>query len=378
MRVRPIVPDTRGGLRVIEIDPETDPRWEDFMSSHPKGLIYHHPSWLWVLEREYGRRPVALACEGSDGQFHGILPLLPTRGLPFQIGGWRAGRRLSSLPRTPIAGPLALDNQAAEVLLRTAIERTQRESGTRLELKMGSPELDGLVDGMDGVPWRLTYALGLPSDPADLRFGSARNHGRIRWAVNKAARLGVQVREAETETDLLAWYLLYLETMRVHQVPPRSYRFFQSVWAHLRPRGLMRLLLAEQQRGEERHVLAGSMFLLFGHTIFYAFNGRRRVDLPLRPNDAIHWQAIQDACHAGFRTYDFGEVAENHQGLAEFKRKWGAEPRRLYRYYYPSIQGLDTDGSKPTKPIRQIASATWNRLPLRATGVLGDWLHRYL
>ncbi len=378
MRGRPIIPDSHKLLRVIEIDHQVDPRWETFMSTHPEALIYHHSAWLQTLEQEYGRRSVALACEGGDGRLRGILPLLQTRGLPFQIGGQRTGRRLSSLPRTPIAGPLALDSQAAEALMRAAIERAQQEPETRLELKMSSPTLDGLVDGIDGNPWRLTYTLTLPSNPADLRFGNARNHGRIRWAVNKAARLGVQVRPAETEADLCAWYLLYLETMRSHQVPPRSYRFFRNMWKNLCPRGLMRLLLAEQQLGEERRLLAGSIFLLFGSTVFYAFNGRRRADLPLRPNDAIHWQAIQDACRAGFRTYDFGEVAESHQGLAEFKRKWGAEPGRLYRYYYPSIQEMDTDDTTPGEPVRQLANASWNRLPLRVTALLGDWLYRYL
>lgn len=378
MRVRPIIPDSDQCLRVIEIDHRVDPRWEAFMSTHPEGLIYHHSAWLQTLEQEYGRSSVALACEGDDGLLRGILPLLRTRGLPFQIGGQRTGRRLSSLPRTPISGPLALDSQAAEVLLRAAIERTQREPGTRLELKMGSATLDGLVNGIKGTPWRLTYTLALPSDPADLRFGNARNHGRIRWAINKAARLGVQVRSAETEADLRDWYLLYLDTMRSHQVPPRSYRFFRAMWKHLRPRGLMRLLLAEIPQGEERRLLAGSIFLLFGRTVFYAFNGRRRADLTLRPNDAIHWQAIQDACRAGFRTFDFGEVPDTHQGLAEFKRKWGAEPRRLYRYYYPNIEEIDTDDITPGEPVRQLANASWNRLPLRVTARLGDWLYRYL
>src|SRR5690606_29721218 len=114
------------------------------------------------------------------------------------------------------------------------------------------------------------------------------------------------------------------------RVPPRSYRFFGSLWRNLHPHGLMRLLVAEHQQNGKRRVLAGSIFLLFGRTVFYAFNGCRRDDLPFRPNDAIHWYAIQEVCRAGFQTYDFGEVAESDHGLAEFKRKWGAEPRRLY------------------------------------------------
>jgi len=35
-----------------------------------------------------------------------------------------------------------------------------------------------------------------------------------------------------------------------------------------------------------------------------------------------------------YRWFDFGEVVENDEGLAQFKSKWGAEPQRLFRYYY--------------------------------------------
>ena len=214
-----------------------------------------------------------------------------------------------------------------------------------------------------------------------MRFGTSRNHGRIKWAVNKAIKLGVQVRPAETARDLRAWYALYLDTMRAHIVPPRSYRFFETAWEVLQPRGLMRLLLAEQHQAGRRRLLAGSLVLMFGQTVFYAFNGRRREDLSLRPNDVIQWQAIQDACRAGFRWYDFGEVTEENQGLAEFKSKWGAEPRRLYRYYYPAphvSEGSETRDLTAGGRARQVANAAWRRLPLSVTALLGDWLYGYL
>src|SRR5262249_56274015 len=106
---------------------------------------------------------------------------------------------------------------------------------------------------------------------------------------------------AETERDLRAWYGLYVDTMRWHVVPPRPYRFFEVAWQLLRPRGLLRLLLAEQHEARQSRLLAGSIFLMFGQTVFYAFNGRRREDLSLEPNDAIQWQAIHDAFRRGFR-----------------------------------------------------------------------------
>src|SRR5439155_16223323 len=119
---------------------------------------------------------------------------------------------------------------------------------------------------------------------------------------------------------------------REKAVPPRSYRFFKTMWDVLRPQAMLRLLLAEQQG----RLLAGSIFLWYGSTVCYAFTGRSSSDLWLRPNDAIQWTALHDACNEGFTRYDFGEVNEDDSGLADFKRKWGAEPTPLYRYYFPA------------------------------------------
>jgi len=361
---------------VVQIDTTTDPRWEAFVASHPDALVYHHPAWLQVLEREYGRRPLGLACEDAEGRLVGVLALLHTRGLPLGGGGSRTGRRLSSLPRTPVAGPLAADPTAAAALVRAAVERVRAEPGTRLELKPWAADLDGVVDGLARAAWRSTFVMHLPESPEELRFGTSRNHARIKWAVGKAARLGIRVRCAETEADLRAWYGLYLETMRLHVVPPRPYRFFKAAWDLLRPRGLLRLLIAEAAG----RPLAGSIFLMSGRTVWYAFNGSRREDLGLRPNDLIQWQALHDACRAGYRYYDLGEVADCHAGLAEFKSKWGAVARRLDRYYYPALGGREHDDDAPETAgrLRRLASTAWRRLPLGTTARLGDLAYAYL
>jgi hypothetical protein len=363
-------PEAVSTLRVVEVDPYVDPRWEAFVSSLPQGQIYHHPAWLQVLEEAFGYKPANLACEDTDGQFRGILPLFHMRGL-------LTGHRYSSLPRTPIAGPLAIDDLAMSVLVRAAIERVREERGAQLQIKMLSNRLDGLVEGVVGVPWRESYVLELPERPELLRIGNSRNHARIKWAVNKASKLGVEVYQAETERELRDWYELYLETMRWVVVPPRPYHFFQVAWERLRPLGMMRLQLAKQYEAGRSRLLAGSLFLKYGQSIFYAFSGWRREDMSLRPNDVIHWQTIRDACTEGFRFYDLGEVTRNNQGLAEFKSKWNAEPKWLYRYYYPAPRELETSILDSNSRANQFASAIWRRLPIKATVFLSSVAHNY-
>jgi CelD/BcsL family acetyltransferase involved in cellulose biosynthesis len=355
----------------MELDPLQDPRWDAFVASRQDRLVYHHRGWLEALARGYGHAPLALACEEGGGALLGVLPLCEARGL-------LSGRRLVSLPHTPIAGPLASRGEVTTALLRAAIRRIGEGGASSLQIKAGSATLADSAEGLVGRPWSRTYVRALPGDREALRFGSSRNHARLRWAVNKALKQGVETRDAASTGDLRAWYRLYLETMRSHAVPPRPYAFFEALWAGLRPEGLMRLLLAERREGGRVRLLAGSVLLHFGETVSYAFNGRRRGDLALRPNELIQWRALHDACEAGARWYDFGEVEHGQHGLAEFKAKWGAEPRMLHRYYFPAARELERGILSEEGAVRRVASAAWRRLPLAATERAGAFLYRYL
>src|SRR5690242_14392742 len=153
-------------LRVNRIDPHRDPRWQDFVRAHPHGTIYHDSAWIKLLEQEHSQEAEHLACENDDGELLAILPLLRTEGLPFGLGGPRVGRRLSSLPRTPVAGPLSNREAATEAILRHAKSRARQYPGTLLEIKSQGPHPEGVVDALVLTPWRNSYVLELPRDPA--------------------------------------------------------------------------------------------------------------------------------------------------------------------------------------------------------------------
>jgi hypothetical protein len=365
-------PGPPGSDRIIEIGPQ-DSRWEAFVAAHPDGLIYHHPAWLQILERESGQKTICLASEDSDRRLTGILPLAWARGLPLLPHAY-TGRRLSSLPRTPVAGPLCLHESATAALIQSAIELVRDVGGARLELKPSwTAPKEFSADGLYWLPWRKAFTLTLAPRIEDLHLGTSRNKARIKWAIRKAKRLGVTVRRAETHEDLRIWYRLYLETMRKAALPPRSFRFFDVMWSSLQPTGLMRLLLAQI----DGRVAAGSIYLMYGKTVFYAFNGCRRSDLLLRPNDVIQWRAIEDFCDEGFRFYDLGEVSLGNFGLAEFKAKWGSDERQLYRYYHPRPDEMRLDRSPSESAPRRLLEAAWQKVPLGATSAVGNAVYRF-
>ena len=363
--------------RVVRVEP-SDPRWDAFVLAAPDATVFHHSGWIAALEHENGQRPLMLACEEPDGSFSAVLPLMKTRGLPLGLGGAEAAARLSSLPRTPVAGPLG-SHEGVVAVVQAAMDHA-RASRHRLQLKPATPTLDGLVSGLAGNPWRVSYVKCLPPDPDDLRFGNSRNHARIGWAIRKAEREGLRVRDALDEADLRAWYRLYLDVNRRRGLPSRPYRLFQQAWERLRPAGFLRLLLVHQRRSGADHLLAGSMLLMLGQTTFYAFNGVVTEALPLRANDLLQWHAMREAAAAGYRWYDFGEVAEGRDGLAGFKSKWDTDARRLVRYNAPPLPDHEPRYGvlESSNRVQQVALRAWQHVPLSATAYLGDRLHRFL
>jgi hypothetical protein len=363
-------------VRIVEIDFHTDKRYEEFLASHAGSCIFHQPGWLNALEMEYGAKCVLLACENPEGNLEGVMPLLYTRGLPFPVGRHETARRLSSLPRSPLGGPVSTSKENTALLLRAALEKSRAEAGLRLEVKTQVQLPTDLVDGLVCTIWRPTYVLEIPNRPEDLKFGDARNRHNINWAVKKAIKQGLKLRVAESESELRAWYRLYLETMRRNVVPPRPLRLFMAMWKNLAPRGSMQLQLAEQHDGGQRRLVAGSIFLTFGGTVWYAFTGVGDADRSLHANDLILWDSINNACRSGARWFDLGEVAEEHPELVRFKTKWGAQPKNQYRYYSneETESGLVKSKIHTTKLLRSV----WQHLPLQMTARLGDWLYSRL
>jgi CelD/BcsL family acetyltransferase involved in cellulose biosynthesis len=365
------------GIRVVEIDYENDPRYSHFLASQPQALIFHHPGWLNALAVESRSKCLMLACENAAGGLEGILPLMHTRGLPFNIGAQQTGRRLASLPRTPDAGVVCTDDDAFVMLLRFALAKAGADR-IRLQIKSTRNLPTEKVEGIVLTNWRPTYLVNIPERPEDLQFGDARNRHNLRWGVKKAEKGGLRVRPAGSEAELDAWYPAYLATMRRNVVPPRSLRFFRALWRELAPRGLMHLQLAEQVIHNQRRLVAGSIFLQFGERIWYAFTGVADRDLPLHPNDLILWSAIHKACGTGVRWMDLGEVAEEHPELIRFKTKWGAYPVPQYRYYAAGLSQQSVTAAKVSSGTIGLLRGCWQHLPLVVTGHLGDLIYSRL
>lgn len=352
-------------------------KWQHYVENHPDAHIFEHPLWFSALEHEYNRKGCVLVSLDNYDNIKGILPLLSTIGLPLKLGDLVTTRRYSSLPRTPLGGLLADNEFVRKALLDEAVKRVDSRGKTYLQLKCYSSDLNFRNSQIEQVPWRTSYFIELPDDPLKIRFGNKKQHHRIKWAVNKAKKLGITVRDAVTEEDIKNWYKLYLKTMRWHVVAVRPYRFFKFLWENLRSKGLLTVLLAEIDKGNGKELISGSFFLHFNKTFFYSFNGRCREGLVSHANDLIQWEAIHLASKMGYSFYDMGEVSNNNSSLAHFKTKWGCCTRPVFHYYYPineKMKKKEIDISEKDGLTKRI----WRNAPLYFTMQWGILTNRFL
>ncbi len=367
--------DTR--LKVFIADSDFDDKWIDFLNRHPEGTIYHHPLWLKVLEKESKQKILKLVCTNEKNEVAGIFPLQYTSGFPFGVGGVPAAKRLSSLPRTPVGGPLTVNKNAEKILIEEVIEIVSKEQGRLLQIKSFDSTLDDTVENLNKYLWREFYIKEIPDAPAEIRFGNSRNHAAVKRAVNKAIKNGVAFRIADSSDDLKKWYPLYLDTMRTHTTPARSLNFFMNLWELLKPKGLMQLVVAELDVNGKKNIIAGSVLFFYNKTVIYAFNGSSREHLDFRPNDLLHWQAIFNAQEAGYKYYDLGEVSKGNAGLAAYKKKWGSDIRNMYHYYFPKPENIDAD-ELDSSINGGLKEKIWKSLPLGVTAKIGEYVYKKL
>ena len=364
-------------LNVFIADSGYDEKWMKFLDNHPEGTIYHHPLWLKILENESGQKIIKLVCTNQNDELIGIFPLQYTKGFPFGLGGVPGAKRLSSLPRSPIGGPLTINASVSKVMLGKAMDLVKDDNQRFLQIKSFESDLNDDIESLIKYFWRDFYIKEIPDYPEEIRFGNSRNHASVKRAVNKAKKNGVTFRIADSPDDLKKWYPLYLNTMRTHTTPARSFNFYKNQWELLRPNGLMQLVVAEVERNGEKIIIAGSVLYLYNKTVVYAFNGSSADYLDLRPNDILHWQAIFNAQKDGYKYYDLGEVSKENAGLAAYKKKWGADVWKMYHYYFPKPEKLNTE-DLDNADASGLTAKIWKAIPLNITAKIGEYVYKKL
>ena len=343
-------------MEAAHIDPSRDPRWLAFVQDHPRALVFHHPSWMRVLEETYGYRQCSLVCtEGPE--VLGILPML-------EIASRITGRRGVCLPFSDYAYPLFRRAAALDALQSACLE-------LKKERRWEYAEIRGmLVDPAAHVSARYkVHRLDLR--PAAEKVFSTFSRGGTQAAIKQCERFGVRVDRRSDPEAMALFRRLNYQTRKKHGIPPQPDRFFDATQKYLIGQGLGFVSLAYEQEC----VIAASVFLSYQGTLYHKFNASDESALRFRPNHGILWDAIRWACATGHHTIDLGRSDLDGEGLLKYKRSWGTVESDLkyVRYADTVVEPRDEEGG-----ILRLLKPAPRHTPIPVLRALGSILYEHV
>ncbi len=111
----------------------------------------------------------------------------------------------------------------------------------------------------------------------------------------------------------------------------------------------------------------------FGGTTVYKYGASDERHLWLRPNNLVMAEAIRMACESGHTTFDFGRTDTANDGLAAFKRSFGAAERELSYTYLADDVPAEGHGR-----LDKVLAGVIQRGPQWAGRAIGSALYRHV
>jgi len=344
------------------IDPSKDKRWDEFVTDHPQGTLFHLSNWARVLQKTYGYIPCYSVLEDSDKKIKAGCPF-------FLVRSWLTGTRLVCLPFTDNCLPLAISCENIELLFAAAIEKANQEKADYIEVRGEHPNISLQGLHFENHSYYRLFRLDLSRGKDSVWKGLGK---RVRRRVRRAQRTNLIIEKSETEKGMRDFYLLNLATRKKHGIPPQPYIFFETIWQELILNGLGFVLFAKYQGIP----IAGDVFFIYKDTIYDKFSAWERNYSKYCPNHLVKWHIIQYGCQNRFRYLDSGRTSQDNLGLMAFKRGWGMEEIDLPYYYWPTVKGVTPIKERSLK-YRMISSVMrW--APTAISRAAGELFYKHL
>ncbi|MDQ1431924.1 MAG: hypothetical protein QOF40_2526 [Actinomycetota bacterium] len=301
---------------VVDVDPRTDARWRELVE-RAGGSLFHAPAWSHVLADTYGFTPRAsLVCEGGDPDTD--TPAL--RGMPWCRVSDPAGSRIVSLPFSDYCGPVGTP-PFGQLLDHLRLPGLPVRYRVLTDPDADTVEADGTGTVTTGVArWHGIRVTDAPDDAWPELSSSTRR------AVAKARRDRVNIVEPGGREFVDQFLRLHVGVRKwKYRLLPQPRAFFTAIRARFGATGDWHPLAAVRD-GE---LLAATIYLRHGDTLFYKFNASDPESLDARPNDLLLWTGIELAARLGCRLLDLGASDDDQPGLIRFKRGFGAFEREI-------------------------------------------------
>jgi FemAB-related protein (PEP-CTERM system-associated) len=326
--------------------------WDQFVRAAPDATFFHLSGWRRIVERVCGHRAHYLYAT-RNGAITGVLPLAEVKSRLF-------GHSLISTPFLVYGGVAATADDA-----RSALEEHARKLAG--ELKVDYLELRNMkasTGDWGGKELYVTFRKRIETDDeANMKAVPRKQRAMIRKGIDAGLKSTVG-------RDVDSFYDMYSTSLRNLGTPVLGRRFFAAL---LEEFGADVDILTVTSGGRP---VSSVMSFYFRDEILPYYGGGTADARDLKANDFMYWELMRHAVARGATLYDFGR-SKLGTGSFSFKKNWGFEPQKL-EYQYHLVRAPQVPDLSPLNPKYRAMIATWKRLPVQVTRVIGPLVARYL
>lgn len=340
-------------------------RWDEMVTAHPLGRIYHLSSWSRALQSSFSHyESKLLGIRGSDGkQIIGGIPLVVVRS-------WLLGNRIVSVPFASYCDPLVQSASEFSLLWPYLLEVCESAHCKRIELKSAHPP-----PGTEGQGFAVNrffrhhfLELNQPLKQLQKRFSQT----AVRHMLVKAQRAKIQIKTAAREEDLNIFYQLLIQTRKRLKLPQIPRRFFANLLKFLGPRRCQ-----IRTAFFEGHPAAAMLTLRFKGTLSIEYAADNPKFRKMGANQLLYWNVIEESYSEGLSRVSFGRASPNNEGLLAYKRRWGTTEEDLGYLVFPPARDRKALGVEAI-PGSGLFRQLFGCLPSAGSRQLGEFCYRHL
>ena len=291
--------------------------WDSIIQQCPNVTVFQSIEWRDALAQSFKQLDPVYLLIKQDEMLIGGLPAFVFQPIPG-IRMW------NSMPWSLFGGPQIIESAQLnpnDVLstIQTYVETISKEKGwCELNWTLFPSDSMRYGDCLTGTGYERTemFTHLLKTDTEIDTLWNAYNK-RVRGAVRKAQKSGVEVINSDTDEDFSTFYDMYLMTVKRLGGTPKPRKLMQI----LLQRDIAKLAIAKYNNT----IIAGLLYLYYNHTVTLWCEASLPEYLQYRPNNAIFHHIITWACKEGYEWVDFGASPPENEGLIAHKEQYRAK-----------------------------------------------------
>lgn len=355
--------------KLERLRPENHPEWDAFVNAHPLSTVFHLSAWNRIATKVYEIENEILVSRDAAGEIRAGTPVFFVK---------RPGNHYVTSGVFGSYGPLLVREgkesyMALRDLLDGVVEYAREKHAKFVHLKaLEGPKgkNDFHHPSYDRQDIWVTAFMEIGGTPAELWTSLP---GSMRTKVRKADKNAFTLHWGLEAKNLFDFYDVLADNMHRKGAPIYGLKFMEEIIHEFgKTTGSEVSILTLHLDGK---VASGALVIRHAGVVYVPFVSSRAEFFPLRPNNLLYWEIIQDGNRRGNQWLDFGTSLRGASTL-QFKESWGARTYPIASYVH-SESGEKIRLDAGAKSV-QFGVEVWKKLPRGVADRLGPKLARLM